>query len=336
MTEKRKITMADIARDVGVSVSTVSRVINDDQTISPPVREKIFSAMKRLKYYKKPKGCIQKGTASKIVGVVIPNILNPFFAMILKGIESISKPHGFNLILSDSEDSTEVEKSNIDQLKKLGISGMIVIASGEKNDSIVQLVQDGYPVVLVDRTIKGVNGCSVTVDNFDGAYQAVKYLINLGHKRILYLAGPENMSTEFDRFAGYRKAIREESIAFDKDLVVQGNFHIEGGYKATKGTLEKKIPLTAIFASNDLMAFGAIKALQDNNLGVPKDISVVGYDDIVFCPLRILTTVAQPTFQLGKNAIVMLLDLIQGRIEAPQKVILRPSFVIRETCRRIG
>ena len=133
-------------------------------------------------------------------------------------------------------------------------------------------MEEGYPVVLLDRTIKGVNGCTVTVDNIDGAYQAVN------------------------------------------------------------STLKKKIPFTAVFASNDLMAFRAIGALQDNNLGVSEDISVIGYDDIVFCPSRILTTVAQPTYQLGKNAIVMLLDLIQGRIEAPQKVILRPSIVIRGTC----
>jgi LacI family transcriptional regulator len=327
--------MSGIARDAGVSVSTVSRVINNDQSISPAIREKVLSAAKRLKYRKKPRGYIRQGGARKIIGLITPNILNPFFPMILKGIQSISKPRGLHIILSDSEDNSEVEKSHIDQLMELGISGLIIIASENKSNRIAQLVEDGYPVVLLDRTIRGVNSCSVTVDNIDGAYQAVKYLINLGHKRILHLAGPEKLSTEIERFEGYKKALREESIAFEKNLVVPGNFQIEGAYEAMTSVLKKKVPFTAVFVSNDLMAFGAIRALQDNNLGVPEDISVIGYDDIAVCPSTILTTVAQPAFQLGKNAIFLLLDLIQGRIEAPQNVILRPSIVIRGTCRRI-
>jgi LacI family transcriptional regulator len=332
----KKVTLTDIAREVGVSVSTVSRVINNDQTISPEIRAKIFATAKRLKYYKKPKGYRSKCNALNIIGVVTPNILNPFFPMILKGIESVSRPHGLDFILADSEDSIELEQANIDRLVDLGIPGMIIVPSGSSSERIVKLVEEGYPVVLLDRTIKNFDGCSVAVDNFDGAYQAVKYLLNLGHRRIMYLAGPENLSTEIERFTGYRKAISEESIAFDGDLVVSGNYQIAGGYKATKSMVENKLPFTAIFASNDVMAFGAIRALRDHRLSVPEDVSVIGYDDIVFCPLRTLTTVAQPAYQLGKNASVMLLDLMQGRIEPPQNVVLRPSIVIRETCRRIG
>ena len=171
-------------------------------------------------------------------------------------------------------------------------------------------------------------------DNEEGAYQAVKYLLKLGHRCIVNLTGPPELSTEKARIAGYKRALDESEIECQEDLFVCGNYSLEGAYRAIDDLLRKNVNFSAIFATNDMMAFGAKQALEEHNKHIPNDVSLVGYDDILFSSIISLTTVSQPAYEMGRNALLLLLDLINERIATPQRIVLRPSMVIRGSCQR--
>jgi LacI family transcriptional regulator len=328
----KKPTFNDIARIAGVSTATVSRALNGSTSVSPTIQKRVESAAHRLKYSRS----IRTGRKNRIIGLAIPNMLNPFFPLLIKGIESIARTRDWNIILSDSEDSTESESLNIKRFVDIDIRGIIIIPSGGSADAALDLIRERFPILFADRTVQGHDSvCSVTADNEEGAYQAVKYLINLGHQRIAHIAGSQNLSTERERFQGYRKAMLEHSLEIDEGLVLTGGYHFETAYEEVKRLIDGGKGFSAIFAANDVMAFGALLAFKERGIPVPARVSIIGYDNIPFASLIGLTTVAQPAFEMGRNAMLMLLDLIEGREPNPRKMLLRPSMVIRDTCMRI-
>jgi len=326
-------TIHDVAKHAGVSLSTVSRVLNTPDSVSPQTREKVENAISELHYEKLRTESLKQPQETKTVGLIIPDILNPFFPLLIKGIEHVSKIHNYSLILYDSEDDAKLEEQHISTLCDRGVDGIILIPSSGASH-VEKLVKKGFPFLFLDRFIELDGASYVTSDNDEGAYQAVKYLLKLGHRRIAFVTGPSDLSTERSRIHGVQRALTEEGLACDDELCVLGNYRIEDAYQAIITILRKRTDFTAIFATNDMMAFGAKQALEEQGLKIPDDISLVGYDDILFSSIISLTSVSQPTYEMGRNAMVLLLDLINERVTTPQHIVLRPSVVIRGSCKR--
>ncbi|MCP4402321.1 MAG: LacI family transcriptional regulator [bacterium] len=326
-------TIHDVAEHAGVSLSTVSRVLNDYDSVNPQTRENVEAAIKAVKYERSKSEKSKERAVSRAVGLIIPNILNPFFPLLVKGIEQASKIHGYSLVLCDSENDVNVEEQHIKTLCERKVDGIILIPSSETTH-VESLQESRLPFVFLDRYLDIEGTSSVVTDNEEGAYQAVKYLLKLGHTRIVNLTGPKTLSTEKSRIRGYQQALAEEQLPYPEELSIAGDYSVDGAYREIKELLRRDVSFSAIFAANDMMAFGARQALKDHGLKVPDDVSLVGYDDILFSSIIALTTVAQPSYEMGKNAILLLLDLIHGRISTPQQIVLRPSMVIRESCQR--
>lgn len=333
MESPKSPTIHNVAKRAGVSLSTVSRVLNDSASVTSQTREKVEAAIDELGYEKTKAESIKSVEETKAVGLIIPDILNPFFPLLIKGVENVSKIHGYDLILCDSDDDLELEQQHIHTLQHREVDGVIIIPSSETTH-VEELVNGGIPFVFLDRFIEIEGASYVISDSEDGAYQAMKYLLKLGHQRILHVIGHKQLSTEQARIRGIQRALTEEGLLYDDALCVDGNYHTENAYRAVTHVLQERTEFTAIFATNDMMALGAKQSLEEHGLKIPEDISLIGYDDIFFASIISLTTVAQPAYEMGKNAMVLLLDLINERITAPQHIVLRPSMVIRGSCQR--
>ncbi len=334
MNTSKTVTIHDVAKEAGVSLSTVSRVLNDFEAVNPKTREKVEAAIKAVQYEKSKPESAKPDERARMVGVIIPDLLNPFFPLLIHGIEQVSKIHNYDMVLCDSEDSAELEQQHINTLCERGVDGIILIPISEEAAHLENLIKKQCPFVFLDRFIDMEGANYVTSDNEEGAYQATKYLLKLGHQRILFLTGPENVSTEHARLKGIRRALAEEGTGDDDALWLMGNYHVDQAYQLVQSALRKGLGFTAIFAMNDMMAFGAKRALEEHGISIPDEMSLVGYDDILFSSIISLTSVSQPTSEMGRNAMVLLLDLIHGRITAPQHIVLRPSMVIRRSCQR--
>ncbi|GAB1483247.1 LacI family DNA-binding transcriptional regulator [Treponema sp.] len=328
MANGKEIRLAEIAKQAHVSISTVSRILNNEARVSDDIRERVERVIQSMGYERKS----PKRNSNHFLAFICPNIANPFFASLIKGTENVTKTHGFNLILYDSEDDPRIASKNIDSALKIGVSGFIYIATTGDDLSINRAILAGVPVVFLDRKLNIPQMSYVGSDNRSGAYQAVKYLIALGHERIVYLSGPRDISTEEERFEGYLDAHKECGLPVENSLFVSADYHMESAHSNMKLFMRANPVFSAIFATNDLMAFGARQAIEEVGKQIPEDVSIVGYDDISVSTIVHLTTVTTPTYEMGKNAALLLEDLIMNRKTAPQTVILQPSLRIRSSC----
>jgi len=335
---RKNLRIKDIAKKAGVSPSTVSRVLNNNPTVKPEIQRRVEDVLKELNYQREKSNYFRKSKKTQIIGLIIPDLLNPWFPLMIKGIENVAKIHGYSIILCDSENDPEIEKKHIINLLDKRVEGLIFIPSPGYNDLIIDLVNQDFPLVFLDRIINCDDINCVTSANEEGAYQATKYLLSLGHKDIVYISGPKFISTEIDRFKGFQKAIEESSskgIVLKEDLILQGEYNWDIANREVSKIIESGAKFTAIFASNDIMAFGAKQAIENVGLKIPDDISIIGFDDIPFSATISLTTISQQAFEMGKNAMLLSIDLIKKRITPPQKIILNTSIVIRSSCKKI-
>ena len=333
---KKAVTIHDIAQRANVSVATVSNVLNNKETVDSAIRQTVLEIAQQLNYRSPIKRSRSAERLNKMVAMISADVADAVMNLIFKGAENSARIHGYTSILCDSENSSELEQEHIGNLLSKGIDGLLIIPSGEEIQQVERLCRNGYPLVIVDRKICCPQASYVISDNLSGAYQATKYLLSLGHTRILYLAGRRKISTEVERFEGYQNALREQGIALDNDLVVRGEFDWSVAYEKVDEALRRGIRFTAIFAANDPMAFAAKEALEKNGLRMSDDISIVGYNDILDASAISLTTVAIDPLEMGKNAVLLLFDLINKRRTAPQEIILHPRLVIRNSCRRMA
>ncbi len=335
MIQKRKANgITDIARIAGVSTATVSRVLNRNPSVKPELKERVDRAVKQLNY--EPSHKFPFNARSVTVGVMVPDISNPWFPLLVKGIENTARIHGYAVALCDSDNGSDVEEKQLAALVERGVDGLIIIPTENPTPRMTELANEGFPLVFLDRTIDHGGANYVTCDNEGGAFQATKYLLSLGHRAIAYIGGPRSINTEPLRRAGYEKALREAGIDPARQVNVCGDYSYETTRVEFRSLLKKQhSSFTAVFASDDVMALGAREALEGANLRVPEDISLIGFDDIPFASLLSLTTISQPAFEMGKNALLLLNDVMKGRIEKPKNVVLPTSIVIRGSCRRI-
>lgn len=326
-----KPTIKEVAKQAKVSITTVSRVINNvEGCTNEETRNRILKVIEELDY--KPnalaRSLVTKKT--KTIGLILPDISNPFFPGIAKGVEDRASKYDYNVILCNSYDSLKKEDYYINVLREKYVDGIILSSSKLNKDDENNYSKD-IPMVFIDRRpdVNITNG--VFINNFSGAYTAVKHLIDLGHRNIGCLIGPQNINTSIERLDGYKKALEDSSISINEDFIKFEEYSIEGGYSAAREILKDK-KITAIFANNDLMAIGVYRAAKEMGYKIPGDISVVGFDDIDTAKVvePPLTTVKQPTKVLGESAVEMLMEAINGKIE--EKIIyLDTELIIRES-----
>lgn len=326
------VTMADIAKTCKVSLSTVSRALKNDPRLSEETRKRVQEVADQLHYVPRQQHQTPGRGRSYTIALIVTDISNPFFPEIVHGIEDQAFSYDCSITLWNTREDLHREKQYLYTLKKSKVAGMIMAASRLSEEQILNLVRTPTPCVLINRNIEGVPG--VCGDYELGAYQATKYLMNLGHSRIALINGPASAQTSVWRERGFKRALEERGLPLEPVFLSYNPPVIEGGYAATLRLLSLPEPPTALFAYNDLVALGAMKAVREKGLKIPEHISIIGYDDIFLSAYLDppLTTVAQPKYMMGKLAMDMLWQLINGRKLYNHFVRLKPELVVRSSC----
>lgn len=328
-------TIKQVAALAGVSIKTVSRVINEAGYVSEDTRRRVTRAIERLNY--RP-NALARGLVtrrSRTIGLVIADIINPFFPPLVRAVEDAAAAKGYNVILCDTDEDATRERAVTSVLLEKQVDGLILCASRVPTGYLRILASEGLPLVLINRPLDHPGAAAVVVDGEAGGYRATLHLLDLGHRRVAYLAGPAASYSHRGRLRGYRRALAERGIAFDPDLVAGGVTSIAAGRDATAALLARVPPPSAIFAFDDLMAIGAMEELRRRGMRVPEDVAVVGFDDIDLAAFvdPPLTTVAQPKAEMGRLATDRLLDMIEtGRPPKNRIVTLTPALVVRRSC----
>lgn len=327
------VTLKDIGKEVGVSATTVSRALNNKPDISYQVKQKIKEVAQRLGYSPNALARSLKAKKTSSIGVLIADIADPFFAPIVKGIENTARQMGYSIILCDTGEEYEQEKLALQMMLEKRVDGLLITPCQTEYGDILELERKKVPFVLLGRHFDVVESDYVITDEIEGAFLATDYLIKKGHKKILFINGPNYISSAKERLVGYKRALQEHAILFDKSLVKEGALKMEDGYRIMKEILSVGTKFTAVFAYCDFVVLGIMQALEEAKLKIPENIAIVGYDDVVFAGfLQVpLTTVHIPKYELGKEAMKLLKKKIEGEIQEPQVVILEAKLVIRKS-----
>ncbi len=328
-------TIKDVARAAGVSITTVSHVINDTRYVSEELRARVQAALEELDYRPNILARSLRRGETKTIGLVVPDNSNPFFAEIARTVEDLGFATGYSVILCNSDDNLAKEAAYIEVLIAKQVDGVVFIASGSSQEHLAELSRQDIPYVVVDRQVDGTLADVILVNNELGGYVATRHLLELGHRRIACIAGPSELTPSADRVRGYHRALREFDVAEDRVLVVPGDFRAQGGEAALEALLPLNPPPSAIFACNDLMAIGVLRAARAAGLSVPGELSLVGFDDIPLAAAvsPALTTVAQPTTELARHAVRLLLAGMQSSQEEQptQRIVLEPRLIVRDS-----
>ena len=336
------VTLNDIAHKAGVSVSTVSRVLNrksKKHRISPETAKLVLEAAQELNYRPNQLARGLRLKRTHTIGLVVPDISNPFFAHVTRMIQKNAYEFGYSMIVCNTDEDIHTEIEQIDLLRGKGVDGYIIMPVGVANQHIIELIEMHKPLVLLDRCFDGLETNSVVVDNYSGAYQSTKYLIEQGHRRIAIIQGLINTSTNSERVKGYQDALKESGLPVDNNLIVGNDFRKDNGYIETKLLLSSEDPPTAIFTMSDLITLGALEAIEESDFSIPEDISIISYDDIDFAPFfkAPLTAVRQPKESMGKVAVKLLIDHIKSKDKSgKQKIVLKPELVIRHSVKNLN
>lgn len=329
----KKITISDIAQKAGVSKATVSLVLNNKPiNVSKETRENILKISQELNYI--PNGIARSLSTNKTetIGLILPDIVNPFFSEIARAIEDTAGKMNYNVMLCNSDSNSFKEEKYSKLLVSKLVSGSIFISGGNSKKSLEILRDNGIPVVLVDRYVEPYDEYSgVFCSNREGIYEAVNYLYEKGRRNIALITGSIALETSKLRLDAYKEAAEKLEI-YNENLVCEGNYSIEGGVNSTEKLLKLNSKVDAIIYCSDVMAFGGIKVLKRKKLKVPGDISVIGYDDISFCEYiePELTTIKQPIYDMGKEAFKLLIQIINGEVKE-KKINFKSKLIIRGT-----
>jgi LacI family transcriptional regulator len=330
------IRLKDIARDLNVSVITVSKALRGNTDISDATRQRVLARMKELDYQP---NLTARGLAtgrSYIVGLIVPDLLNPFFTELAKSLGSALRDQSYGLILASSEDDPEVEKSEIRMMLARGVDALLIASCQEVLEGFMSVHNQGTPFVLLDRPFPHLRANFVGTDDFYGGKLATEHLIQLGRRRLAYIGSPD-LSPAADRFRGFRFALRDNDIELREDLILSSpkveTSADDAGYEMMRTLLRRKSRPNGVFCHNDVVAIGAMKATLDGGLRIPGDIAFVGFDNVKYSKyLQIpLTSVDQSTELLGKTAAKLALDLVMKKVDKPKTILLAPSLMVRES-----
>lgn len=326
-------TIREVAASAGVSYATVSHVINNTRLVSPETRERVLAAMDALNYRPNALARSLRQGKTNTIGLVLPDSANPFFAEISRSIEDEAFRKGYSVFLCNTELDTQRELFYVDVLSKKQVDGIIFVAAGDQADSLDFLLHRSMPVVMIDRDLPNVEADAVLTDHELGGFIATRHLLELGHTRIACIAGPSSITPSAERITGYRQALDQAGISFDEQLIIRGDYHAQSGMDITHTLLRMDPRPTAIFALNDLMALGALRAAAEDGFSVPRDLAVVGYDDLEIARFTNppLTTIAQPKKEIGAQAVNLLVDRMSHKNRPPSRLVLPPELIIRRS-----
>ncbi len=331
------VTIIDVAREAGVSYATVSRVINNKAHVKPDKRNAVLDAMERLGYVVNQQARSLAGGRSHIVGLVVQNLGSTWMGAIVRGIDEELAAASYDLMLYTTHRISARETTYVTTITRGMADGLLLLLPRDPASYLESLHRQRFPFVLIDHQGIDDRGPAVDVTNWDGANSAVCYLLGLGHRRIGFITGNLEMSSALDRLAGYRAALEEAGIEFDPTLVVEGDYSQQRGFTGAGVLLSLPQRPTAIFASNDASAFGVMEAARDHGFQIPRDLSLIGFDDIAEAATvhPALTTVRQPLEQMGRIAARMLLQIINDPTLVLQRVTLPTELVIRQSCQAL-
>ncbi len=326
-----KITIKDIAKKAGVSIATVSYVINKSRPVSSELAARVTAVIDEIGYYPDVNARSLKSKRTSTIGLIVPDNSNPFFAEIAKGVEDAGFDAGFSVILCNSNAMLERELAYIHLLVSKRVDGVIFAPTTPSIQPIKRIVDLGIPVAVFYRETGNLDIDSIRIDNVDASYRATRHLIELGHRKIACIR-PLSMETPSGRRVdGYRRAMQEAGLSWSSELLPQGNNRISGGEEATRQLLASGKQFSAIFSTNDAMAIGAMRALRDSGRQIPEDVSVIGFDDIILARYSEppLTTIYQPKQEAGMLAVQRILERIEKKHTSGRREFVLETTLIK-------
>src|SRR5438552_9571039 len=331
-----KVTIHDVARHAGVSAMTVSRVVNERPRVSVDTRKRVQASIAELGYVpnRLARGLIQRKTGA--FGVIVPDVANPFFTLVVRGVEQVAGRAAFHVILCDTQGNLERERGYLEDMVAFQVAGVLIAPVGDRSRPQLRLLtRNNVPFVLIDRSIAGFDGDLVQGDSVAGACQLIEHLIGLGHRRIGMITESPDVPTARDRLQGYREALERGGIGFDPELVAESStIDPDAAAEATLRLLALDEPPTAIFAVNNIAVVGVVEAARRRNLEIPDDLALVCFDDIehVSRLYPFLTVMAQPAETYGTIATQLLLDRLSGRVGQRRRIVVLPAdFIVRKS-----
>jgi LacI family transcriptional regulator len=330
------VTIRHVADRAGVSPMTVSRVINDSNRVSPGTRARVEAAIADLGYIPSKLARGLSGRRTGTLAVIVPDVTNPFFTLIVRGAEDVARRAGYRVILCDTRADLSVEREVIEEMIAHRVEGILIApVSDRSREHLRRLGKFGVPFVLVDRTVPGIEADAVLGDSTEGAQRLIEHLLSLGHRRIGFVVETDDVSTARDRRRGYEAALSAAGITLDPALEVYASVDPAGGFAGMQKLLELDEPPTAVFTVNNLVALGAIEAVRAAGLEVPDDIALVCFDDIEYASRMypFLTVMEQPAETFGTLSTQLLLERIDHRAPERKRVVVLPAeFVVRRSC----
>lgn len=327
--------MKDVARQAQVSTATVSRALTNPEKVSQTTRSRVEQAAIEVGYLPHTLGRSIRRSDSRTIMVIVPDICDPFFSEIIRGIEVTAASHGYLVLIGDCAHQNQQEKTLIDLVIPRQIDGMLLLGSRLPFDAGKEEQRNLPPMVMANEFAAELELPTVHIDNLTSAFNAVNYLHELGHRRIACIAGPEEMPQCHYRLQGYIQALRRNGLNVDPHYITRGDFSYEAGARAMGQLLDLPQPPEAVFCHSDIMALGALSLIKRRHLRVPQDISLIGFDDIAltqYCDPP-LTTVAQPRFEIGQQSMLLLLEQLQGHSVNNGSRLLDCQLVVRESTR---
>jgi len=335
----KHITIKDLAKELGVSISTVSRALNDKYDINPATREKIISKAQELGYSPNPIAQKLQQKKSNNIGVVVPEFRNAFFPDVITGIQDIMLPLGYQVLIMQSNENAETELSNVKTIYNNMVDGLIISFSSttQKTSYYKNIIEQGFPIVQFNRVIDKLNTSKVVFDDYAWAFMATEHLILQGYKNIFHLKGPKHLTFSISRAKGFEDAMKKHKLFKGGEQFYDSGVTIESGKRVMESIIaEDNIP-DAIFAVTDPVALGAMIVMKEHDIQIPKQVGVVGFSESRLSEViqPTLTTIKQPTYEMGQAAAKLLIQEIETKISIPQKIKLSGSFKIKQSSVRI-
>lgn len=330
----RSVTIRDVADYAQVSLATVSRVLNNNATVDEILRARVLEAIRVLGYQPNRAARRLRAQSSSVIGLVISDIQNPYFISVISGVEDAAYAKQMNIVLCNSDEDPNKQELYLRVMEAERVAGLIIVPTNSTDRAGFDRLQAaGIPIILLDRIVRGLEVDTVRVDNVRGAFDAVNHLIQLGHRRIGIISGALHLSTGQERYQGYRDALIGAGLAVEETLVKFGNFKTQSGYHFALELIALAQPPDAIFIANNLMTLGALRALRERGVRVPEDMPLVAFDDLpwsgeLYSPL---TAVSQPTYELGQEAVRLLMRRIATPSAPYQTISLQTQLIVRES-----
>lgn len=331
------VTIKDIAGKLNLSFATVSLAMNDSSLVNRETARRVKQMARKMGYQPNAmaRGLVLQRSA--IIGIIVPDISNPFFAALARGAEEAAVEQGFNLLICNTEWRDELESRHLRLIQERKVDGLIIASVNRENRVLEELIAQNQPLVFASSSYPSADLHFVGVDSKQGGRLVGKHLTELGHRSIAFVGGRFNSESVLSRFSGFKAILKERRISYDDSLTCEGDFSIESGYDNARLLIRDGLPVTAAFAADDLIAIGMLKACKEQEVRVPEEFSVVGYDDIFISALPgiELTTIFQEKRLMGRLATELLLDILAGNKtppeEEPRKILLQPKLIVRNT-----